>query len=267
MSLKLTCSLGVLLLTMACGGKSTTAPTPVTPVAPTLTSLTITGLEAVRSNFFTTYTATAGLSNGTSQDVTSTTTWTSTNPNIGSMTPATPGRLDANAHGTIVITAAYQGRSSTKTVNVVQNFGGQWSGVSIVRACDQSGAFRDIRWCQGYGLVGSQVGFSLGLAQGGTDRSQITGNVNVGSITGPITGTVTADGRLNLGGTYTFTNNGVSVQMTIGGWNTSASAGDRMTGTWSQNLTVPGFSGNAYEQHEIINVTHLTVQARAQERQ
>ena len=91
-------------LTAACGG-SGSSPSPAAAATPTVTNLTIAGNDAIRTTFFATYEATATLSNGTTQVVTATAQWTSSNPPVASVDGTTAGRLNAlesrrhHAHG------------------------------------------------------------------------------------------------------------------------------------------------------------------------
>lgn len=245
----------------ACGGggdKSPSAPSPpaqTTPATPTVTSLRIEGLDAIRTGFFADYTATATLSNGTTQTVTPT--WTSSNSSIAGVD--SNGRLTGFNHGSITLTATHQGASATKNVSIVINFGGTWSGRYVIRVCDQSGAFAAIRYCQNLGGVGSQGPMGLSLTQAGNDRTQITGAISFGTLTGNVTGNVTGDGRLVLGSNFTVTSSGITFTFRIGGWETRVSGASNMTGRWADNLAAIGVAGNAYTENEIVTLTRTQV--------
>lgn len=244
----------------ACGGGGSTpsSPTPpasTTPPAPTVSALRIDGLDAIRTGFFSDYTATATLSNGTTQTVTPT--WTSSNSSIASVDSS--GRLTGINHGSITLTATHQGAAASKNVAIVTNFGGTWSGRYVMRVCDQSGAFATIRYCQNLGGVGSQGSMGLSLTQSGNDRTQITGAISFGTLTGNVTGNVTGDGRLVLGSNFTVTSQGVTFSFRIGGWETRISGTSNMTGRWADNLAAIGVAGNAYTENEIVTLTRTTV--------
>jgi hypothetical protein len=239
---------------VACGSDSDNngAPTPTT----TTTGLSITGQDAIRTGFFANYTATATLSNGTTQTVTPS--WTSSNPGIASVDTA--GRVNGNAHGSVNLSASYQGLTASKNVNVVQNYGGTWTGTYRMNKCDQAGVFSQVRWCQELGGVGATLPFSLGLSQSGNNRDVIDGILALGSIAGNVSGSVSGDGRLVIGGTYSVTDEGITFNITIGGWDTRASPGDSMTGGWAQSLTATGAPGNAYQENQIVAVNHTSQQ-------
>lgn len=242
-------------LTVAGCGKSDSAPAaPSTPAAPTVTSLSITGLDALRTTFFTSYTATANMSDGTTQAA-ATATWTTSNPAVG--TVDSTGRVDGLSHGSINLTASYQGRSASKNVAVVNNYGGSWSGTYIIRACDQAGVFAG--WCAGLGGVGASLPVSLALTQSGNDRSQMSGTVSLGTIVGNVSGAVTSDGRLNLGGSTTINSGGIVFVLTFLSWDSRLS-GAGMTGRWAQSLTANGAPGNAYQENELVTITHTSQQ-------
>ena len=93
-------SLGFLVT--ACGGSST-APSAVS-------SVTVTGTPpAVGAS--SQYSATATMSNGTTEVVTTSATWTSSNPDIATVTPG--GLVTAIAEGTVTIQATFDNISGT----------------------------------------------------------------------------------------------------------------------------------------------------------
>ena len=241
----------------ACGEDSSTAtPGAPTPSTPTVSSLAISGPDAVRTRFFSNYTATATLSNGTTQTVTPA--WTSSSPAVATVDSA--GRVDGLTHGSTNLAASYQGVSASKTVNIVQNYGGNWTGTYAMQACDQSGVFASIHWCQELGGAGAILPFSLALTQTGNGRDEISGTISHGSLAGNISGSVSGDGRLVIGGSYNVTTSDVTFTVQVGGWETRAAPGDSMTGGWASNLSAVGVAGNAYQQNRIVAVTHTSQQ-------
>jgi hypothetical protein len=174
----------------------------------------------------------------------------------------TAGRFNANVQGVTTITASYQGRTASKSVSVVNNYGGTWAGTYILRACDQAGAFRTANWCQGLGGVGATLPFSLALNQAvSNDRTQLTGTLALGALAGNVSGNVTADGRMVLGGSYGVSSSGITFTIQVGGWDTRLSGASGMSGRWALNLTASGTSGNAYEEVEIVSTSHTAIQS------
>lgn len=88
-------AIGLCILAAACG--STTAPSVVS-------SVTVTG-AAPAVGTSSQYTAVANMSNGTTEVVTTTATWTSSNPDIATVTPG--GLVTAIAEGTVSISATF----------------------------------------------------------------------------------------------------------------------------------------------------------------
>src|SRR5262245_51717212 len=110
----------VLLGMVACGDttsrRATTAPS---SIAPSVTGITIGGPDAVRTGFGSDYTATASMSDGSSQDVSASASCASSDPSVASITA--PCRLTGNKHGSTALTVSSQCRTTSKTVNVVTN--------------------------------------------------------------------------------------------------------------------------------------------------
>src|SRR5256885_14421631 len=103
----------LMLCGVACGGTSTptpsaSTPTTPTPTAPTTNSLTITG-TAPAVGETAQFTATASLSNGTTQDVTAQATWQSSNTAV--VTVSNSGKVAGVGLGEADVTAAYHGSS------------------------------------------------------------------------------------------------------------------------------------------------------------
>ncbi len=249
-------------LAVSCGGKkdSPTAPTPTptAPAPPTVSGLSISGLDAIRSDFFTNFTAQATLSDGTTQAVTPT--WSSANQSIA--TVASNGDVSGISNGIATINAAHQGRTASRTIRIVSNFGGSWTGNYRISKCDQDRTFAG--WCGGLGGVGAVLPVGLSLSQGGNGRDQITGTLALGSIVGNTQGNVTGDGRLVIGGTFTTNAGGVVFVVTVGGWDSKLSGSTGMTGRWSQSIAANGFPGNAYQENDFLTIVHNTPQRTAQ---
>ncbi|HUQ88283.1 MAG TPA: Ig-like domain-containing protein [Vicinamibacterales bacterium] len=248
----------VTLSLTACGSESSpSAPsstTPAAPAAPTVSALRIDGANALRAGLSSDYTATVTLSNGTTQAVTPT--WSSGNSSVATVDGN--GRVSAQSPGQATLTAAYQGASTTKNVSVVANFAGQWSGRYAMKACDQSGVFTAIGYCQGLGPVGSTGPITLSLTQGGNDQSDLSGTIAFGALAGGVSGNVTADGRMVIGGSFNVVASGVTFSFRVGGWESRLTGPSTMTGRWADNLTAVGIPGNAYTENELQTMTRTS---------
>ena len=110
-------SLGlVLAATITSCDKSPAAPTP--PQTPTATRLEISGPRAIVPGVPTQFTATANMSDGTSRDVTTSTSWRIM-PVYGRIDVSAPGLLTARENGFADLSAAYTGLTSTREVIAV----------------------------------------------------------------------------------------------------------------------------------------------------
>ena len=103
--------IAVAALSWACSGKSTTSPTATPPAQnPTVSAVTVSG-NAPQVGQTTQLSATATLSNGTSQDVTAQATWQSSNASIVSV--ASGGLATGAAAGEADIRAMYSGATGS----------------------------------------------------------------------------------------------------------------------------------------------------------
>jgi len=99
------------------GGGSSTPTTPTPPATPTVTGVTVVGPGGTPTPGQTAqFTATAALSNGTTQAVTSQATWQSSNTGIATVTSS--GLVTAVAAGQAEIRATYQNMTGTAGVSV-----------------------------------------------------------------------------------------------------------------------------------------------------
>jgi hypothetical protein len=262
--LRLALVIVISVFAIVCDGKSN----PAAPTAPAVTNLSISGVDTVRTGLSTTYTVTATLSDGTTRAVTPT--WTSSSTDVASVDSA--GRLVGVAHGSTILTASHEGGSVSKTVQVVNNYEGDWIGTYVVRACTDSGDLtnRDGGWCRsGPGRVGSVGPIRLALSQSGSNLSDITGTVAASDAGGNITGLVTPDGRLSLvGGPFSVLDwEGTLILSTwqILAWDTNLTGPGVMTGNWSQDCASVYFRiGNAKMANEFLTMTKTSTSATAQ---
>ena len=108
-------ALGLAAIVSACE-KSPAAPTPPRTTTPTPTRLEITGPRSIVPGVPTQFTATVQMSDGSSRDVTTSASWRS--PWVAFVVSA-PGLLTAQQNGTIDLSAAYAGLTSTREVIAV----------------------------------------------------------------------------------------------------------------------------------------------------
>jgi hypothetical protein len=250
----------LMALAAGCHGKNPGAPSESPAQSAAIaTGLFINGVDAVLTGSVTSYAVTATLSDGTTRTVTPA--WTSSNPGVGSVDGS--GRLDGRAHGSTTLTASYLGRDVSKTVNVVNNYGGTWTGQYIIRACDDSGDLKDHDggWCQSRVPVGTVWSIRLVLSQTASDLSEIGGTLGLADVDvqDKITGVVTADGRLSLTGTLhllDFYGESLLGTVQLQTWETNVSGPAVMTGRWAQNFSSIYFRrGNALTQNELVTMT------------
>lgn len=237
------------------GSSSPVAPTVVTPPAPTVTSISISGLDAIRTGFFGSYTATLNLSNGTTQAATNVT-WSTENASIAQA--ASNGDVTGVTNGNTNIVATSGGIRGTKGLRVVSNFSGDWRGTYRVTKCEESGAYLNV-WCRGLGGVGTILPVSFSLTQSGNSRDQISGTIALGTFVGATTGNVTGDGRLILGAQFTSTSGTSTAAFQIGGFDARLSAATGMAGGWAHTLRLIGLTGNAYQENSFVSMTQSNV--------
>lgn len=179
------------------------------------------------------------------------------------------GRLEGRMHGSTILTATFEGRSSTKSVQVVNNYGGRWEGRYVVRACRDTGELvdHDGGWClAGYERAGSILGIGMTFVQGGPDLSDVTGTLSF--YTGTLTGRVGANGRLTLGGSLTyFTYYDYPIialgTLQVGPWDTTLDGTDGMTGRWSSLFTsLVGRRGTVHTENELLTMARASTSVR-----
>ena len=245
----------LLTLTLGCADKS-----PVTPSGPgpASTDLTIIGPDALLTGLSATYAVTATMTDGTTRTVVPT--WTSSNPGVARVVGF--GRLEGRSHGSITLTASSGRQSASRTVQVVNNYAGNWTGRFVIRACTDTGELTDHDggFClAGPGRLGSTGWITLTLVHGSTP-GEITGTI--GNYSEPITGAVTADGRLSLSGTVTerdFNDPDFTIAThSLGTWDTKLHGSDGMTGRWSDDFTsLVSCLGTAHVEHELLTMTRV----------
>jgi hypothetical protein len=241
------------------------APTSPSPPS-TAVGLTIAGPGAIRTGFPTTYTSTATLDNGRTE--TAQPAWTSSDPGVAAVDAG--GSVIGLAHGSITLTAAYRGATTSKTVDVVNDYGGEWSGTSVIRQCAWSGdleaGLRSYVWywptCD-WLRAGKIIEATLRLSHDGADLRQVSGELDytpllvqfVGhyDVFGfvPLTGRISDEGRLILAGA--LTNEGVG--SAVDRWETTLTTPGEMRGRWFQDFTTARPAIRVYWEAEVLNWT------------
>lgn len=247
-----------LICAAACDKKSPAAPSSL-PVSST--ALAIRGPDILLTGVPADYTVTATFSDGTAATVSPV--WSTDNPAIATIDSS--GHLEGRTHGSTRVTATYEGRSASRMARVVANYGGTWNGSYVIRACTDTGDLvdHDGGWCRsGFGRVGNVVtGVTMTLAQGGTNLSEITGTYAY--YEEPISGVVTADGRLSLAGTFAERDwwdepQTILAVWNIHAWDSKVVEADTMIGRFSEHFDSLYFRrGDADMEIEIITMTRI----------
>jgi hypothetical protein len=78
--------------------------------------------------------------------------------------------------------------------------------------------------------VGTLLPFGLTLTQ---DRETASGTATLDDVVGPVQGSIRPAGQLGVGGTFTFTDEGVTIDVTVTDWETTTTDNQRMTGRFA----------------------------------
>jgi hypothetical protein len=230
------CTLVASVWVGACGGSSTTAPTP----APTLAITPTTSVLLIGQ------TQTYATANGASTDVI---TWSSTDSSILAIDGA--GNATAIAKGVVTITAATGTQTATLQVQVVPSYQGRWTGNTTTAACTSIGAFAS------YCIQGLDPGqaLTLNLTQVNLSVSGVLTKAEPGGVlSGVVNGSIAPGGDITLTGTLTGVSSGANIVATLISWN-SLATGTKMTGVWAANVTSPQILGIATVQWSLAGVT------------
>jgi Bacterial Ig-like domain (group 2) len=242
-------------MAVGCHGKTNPAgPSSPATTSPTIAGLVISGADAVLTGSSSTYTATATLSDGATRSVTPT--WSSSNRDAANVDNA--GRLDGRAHGTTTLTATHEGITATKTVQVVNDYRGTWTGRFVVNGCDAPPGL-----CAAYEVDIFDFPVLLVVSQSGNDLSEISAIFVLPSffqLRANLSGRVSADGRLNLAGSSEVRDHSDSAWATfhVGAWDTTLSGRDGMTGRWAQRLSRLQPPSNEIMENELVTMTRTS---------
>jgi hypothetical protein len=134
--------------------------------------------------------ATASMANGQTQSVTIG--FRSDTPTVATVSDA--GLVTGNANGQANISVNNGGRQGTKTIRVIPDYQGSWSGRYSVTSCSDSGILRDAGGCRT--LQGSSLPIDLNMTQQG---DTVTARVSFGTLTADSsTSPINSDGGVIL---------------------------------------------------------------------
>lgn len=244
---------GLLAFATGCGGKS-----PVEPTQPgaSVSSLIITGADSVLTGTSSNYSVSATLSDGSTRTILPV--WTSSDPGVATVNSM--GSVDGKSHGSATLTATYEGRNASKTVRVITNYSGTWAGRYVVKTCSDTGDLTDHDggWCRsGPGRVGAVLGITLTFAHNSANPSEIMATLP--GYLGTFTGTVRADGGLNISGLVNWPDfdypDIALATIQVDQWESTLDGSGRMMGRWSSLYTaLGGRKGTARSDNELVTM-------------
>lgn len=225
----------------ACGGGSSpSAPTPSpTPTATTVSVSINPSTDILKVQGTETFTVTATMSDGSSKAVSGT--WASDATGIATMDAA--GKVTGVAPGQASISVAYEGVRASRTIRVVPDYQGAWTGDYRVLSCQDSGDFRNEDWCRS-ALEDGVIKVSMTLTQ---SRDTVSGTWVHDVMAGAAQGTIEVDGTLVLSGTGKLD----SIPMTITGWRSRSADNKGQTGKFTLTFTSSVWSGSSQASVEI----------------
>jgi hypothetical protein len=217
-------SLGLVLGLVSCGGGGGERPPTSPSPAPTTTALAISSsTDLLKINQSETFTLTASMSDGSTRTVAGT--WRSDSPAVA--TVDANGRVTGAGSGETVISAESSGlRAAPRTVRVLPDYQGRWSGDWRLASCTTDGDWTRSDICRDV-PVGTLLPFGLALTQ---DRDTAGGTATLDDVVGPVEGSIRLAGHLGVGGTFTFTDEGITIDVTVTDWETTTTDNQRMTG-------------------------------------
>jgi hypothetical protein len=248
-----------LLAASACGGNggSPSAPSP----SPTATSVAVTfpsggtifiGAQAQLR-------ATVTMSDGSTQDRTSSAVWGSDAPGIA--TVATSGMVTAVAAGEATIFADVSVRGTIR-IRVFPEFAGTWAGSEVVTVCEESGVFVGLLCVPEELGVGNTFRHDNRFTQ---NNASVTATILFSDSASTMTGTVAIDGQAELPPAPVLPAIEGLVLETRN-FKARADRPGRMTGAYEWVFTAPGLDGSSrqvYELRDVVKSGPATVAARS----
>lgn len=213
---------------------------------PTVSSIAVTVTTPLKVGQSAQATATATLSNGATEAVTSG--WQS--DAAGVATVSAIGVVAGVANGNATISIQSGGRQGQQVVRVVPDYDGTWTGTYLVTSCAESGYFTDQRFCAGTLNTSAPVRFTL--TQSGTAVSSV---FRLGQLSFPATApTIAADGSLATGDTTL-----AETVRIVASWMLQQATAGALTGTTRQRWTVAGQTGEGVLDGRIETVSRATI--------
>ena len=234
-----------LLAATACGGNGGSPSAP----SPTATSVAVTfpsggtifiGAQAQLR-------ATVTMSDGSTQDRTSSATWSSDAPAVA--TVATNGMVTAVAAGEATISADVSVRGTIR-IRVFPEFAGTWAGSEVVTVCEESGVFVGILCVPEELGLGNTFRHDNRFTQ---NNASVTATILFADSSSTMTGTVTIDGQAELPPAPVLPAiEGVVLETR--NFKARADRPGRMTGAYEWVFTAPGLSGSSRQVYELRDV-------------
>jgi hypothetical protein len=159
------------------------------------------------------------------------------------------GKVTGVGSGQATVTVTYDTVRATRTIRVVPDYQGSWTGDYTVLSCSDSGSFHSEDWCKA-ALRDAIIHVTLVLTQ---TRDAVTGSWTHAEMAGTAQGTIEADGTLVLSGTGISTAD--KIPMTIAGWRTRSTDNKTQTGKFTMNFTSSVWSGSSQASVEIRTCT------------
>jgi hypothetical protein len=232
----------------SCGGTSTSSPAAPTPT-PVVTTVSVTmspSTDMLKIQGTETFTVTATLSDGTTKAVTGS--WASDNAAVA--TVDTAGKVTGIGSGHATITVTYDTAKATRTVRIIPDYQGNWSGEYTVVSCQDSGDFTKEDWCKA-ALRNGVIKVTMTLTQA---RDAVTGSWTHDVMSGTTQGTLETDGTLAISGNGTMDR----IPMAISGWRSRSTDNKSQTGKFSLTFASSVWSGSAVASVEIRTCTKGT---------
>ena len=220
-----------------------------TSASPTTSSIAVTVKSPIKVDETAQAAATASLTNGQSQAIT--TGWQSDAPNVATVTPA--GLVTGVANGRATVFVVSGGRQGQQVIRVVPNYDGVWGGLLRVTSCTHTGAWAQAGFCDDF-RVGATDGFTLGLSQTGeslTARSAYGPSI----VFPPVTTTIDADGGAAF--TATFRDAAPPNLSIAAAWRIASPARGTLAGTVTETWTLPGAAGEGRLVQDIVSTIRV----------